>query len=205
MSTTYGYIRMSTKDQNEARQLIAMHGFPVEDKHIYVDKQSGKDLNRPQYFKLIRRLRAGDTLVIKSIGRLGRNYDEITEQWRILSKEKHVYLVVLDMPLLNTRKDAILQAHSLRILSCNCCPMWRRPSVSIFGADKLKASQQQRHAVFDLVQAQLSVLNPLIVFIVNGKTAFFLQDKLVDNLASRILLFCAGSHREKNIEFCKKR
>lgn len=104
MSTTYGYIRVSTKDQNEARQLIAMHGFPVEDKHIYLDKQSGKDFNRPQYLKLIRRLRAGDTLVIKSIDRLGRNYDEITEQWRILSKEKHVYLVVLDMPLLNTRQ-----------------------------------------------------------------------------------------------------
>ena len=104
MSTTYGYIRVSTKEQNEARQLIAMHEFPVEDKHIYLDKQSGKDFHRPQYIKLMRRLRAGDTLVIKSIDRLGRNYNEIFEQWRIITKEKQAAIVVLDMPLLDTRQ-----------------------------------------------------------------------------------------------------
>lgn len=104
MSMTYGYARVSTKDQNEARQLIAMHAFGIDDKHIFMDRQSGKDFNRPQYLRLIRRLRAGDTLVIKSIDRLGRNYNEIIEQWRIITKEKQVGIVVLDMPLLDTRQ-----------------------------------------------------------------------------------------------------
>ena len=102
-NTTYGYVRVSTKDQNEARQMIAMQEFGIDEKHIFLDKQSGKDFNRPKYQKLIRKLKKGDTLVIKSIDRLGRNYEEILEQWRILTKEKHVNIVVLDMPLLDTR------------------------------------------------------------------------------------------------------
>jgi len=101
---TYGYVRVSTKDQNEARQMIAMQEFGVDEKHILLDKQSGKDFNRPQYQKLIRRLKKNDTLVIKSIDRLGRNYDEIIEQWRIITKEKEAAIVVLDMPLLDTRQ-----------------------------------------------------------------------------------------------------
>lgn len=103
-STTYGYVRVSTKDQNEARQMIAMDEFGVARKNVYLDKQSGKDFNRPEYQRLVRRLRRGDTLVIKSIDRLGRNYDEIIEQWRILTKEKEAAIVVLDMPLLDTRQ-----------------------------------------------------------------------------------------------------
>ena len=87
-NTTYGYVRVSTKEQNEARQMIAMQEFGIDEKHIFLDKQSGKDFNRPQYQKLIRKLKKGDTLVIKSIDRLGRNYDEIIEQWRIITKEK---------------------------------------------------------------------------------------------------------------------
>lgn len=81
-----------------------MQKFGMEARHVFMDKQSGKDFNRPQYLKLVRRLHAGDILVIKSIDRLGRNYDEIVEQWRIITKEKQVYIVVLDMPLLDTRK-----------------------------------------------------------------------------------------------------
>ncbi|MBP3410510.1 MAG: recombinase family protein [Clostridia bacterium] len=105
MSTTiYGYMRVSTKEQNEARQMFAMQEFGIDEKHIFLDKQSGKDFNRPQYKKLIRKLKKGDTLVIKSIDRLGRNYDEIIEQWRIITKEKEVAIVVLDMPLLDTRQ-----------------------------------------------------------------------------------------------------
>lgn len=100
---TYGYIRVSTKEQNEARQQIALKNFPVSEKNIYMDKQSGKDFNRPQYRKMIRKLSAGDLLVVHSIDRLGRNYDEILNQWRILTKEKRVDIVVLDMPLLDTR------------------------------------------------------------------------------------------------------
>ena len=100
----YGYVRVSTKEQNEARQLLAMREFGVEENHIYVDKQSGKDFNRPKYRRLMKRLRQSDTLVIKSIDRLGRNYDEILEQWRVITKEKQAAIVVLDMPLLDTRR-----------------------------------------------------------------------------------------------------
>lgn len=103
-STTYGYVRVSTKEQNEARQMIAMREFGIDEKHIFVEKQSGKDFNRPQYKRLLRKIKVGDTLVIKSIDRLGRNYDEIIEQWRIITKEKQAAIVVLDMPLLDTRQ-----------------------------------------------------------------------------------------------------
>lgn len=101
---TYGYIRVSTKEQNEDRQLIAMREFGVPEENIILDKQSGKDFDRPGYKKLIRKLKTGDTLVIKSIDRLGRNYDEILEQWRFITKEKQAAIVVLDMPLLDTRQ-----------------------------------------------------------------------------------------------------
>ena len=100
----YGYVRVSTKDQNEARQIIAMKEFGINSKDIYVDKQSGKDFDRPQYQKLIRRLKPDDVFAVKSIDRLGRNYDDILEQWRIITKEKGAAIVVLDMPLLDTRK-----------------------------------------------------------------------------------------------------
>ena len=101
----YGYIRVSTKEQNEQRQLIAMQEFGITEKQIYMDKQSGKDFERKNYKRLARKLKNGDTLVIKSIDRLGRNYDEILEQWRIITKEKQAAIVVLDMPLLDTRQS----------------------------------------------------------------------------------------------------
>ena len=100
----YGYIRVSSRDQNEDRQLIALKEIGVPDKNIYLDKQSGKDFNRPQYKKLLRKLKKDDLLYIKSIDRLGRNYEEILQQWRILTKEKGIDIVVLDMPLLDTRR-----------------------------------------------------------------------------------------------------
>ena len=100
---TYAYIRVSSKDQNEERQIIAMLEYGVDENNMVIEKQSGKDFNRPGYKRLLKKLKPDDTLVIKSIDRLGRNYDEILEQWRILTKEKHVAIVVLDMPLLNTR------------------------------------------------------------------------------------------------------
>ena len=103
-NTTYGYVRVSSKDQNEARQVIAMRDFGVKGQHIIVEKQSGRDFNRPRYQSMLRKMKAGDTLVVKSIDRLGRNYDEIIEQWRIITKEKHAAIVVLDMPLLDTRQ-----------------------------------------------------------------------------------------------------
>ena len=100
----YGYVRVSTREQNEGRQIIAMKEFGVAAEHIVLDKQSGKDFDRPGYRRLMRKLKAGDTLVIKSIDRLGRNYEEILEQWRLLTKEKLASIVVLDMPLLDTRQ-----------------------------------------------------------------------------------------------------
>lgn len=103
-SVVYGYIRVSTKEQNEDRQLIAMQEAGVGEERIYTDKQSGKDFQRPQYQKLLKKLRPNDLLYIKSIDRLGRNYEEIQNQWRILTKEKEVDIVVLDMPLLDTRR-----------------------------------------------------------------------------------------------------
>ncbi len=95
---------MSTRDQNEDRQLIAMRELSIPEKNVFLDKQSGKDFERPQYKKLVRRLKPDDLLYIKSIDRLGRNYGEILEQWRILTKEKGIDIVVLDMPLLDTRR-----------------------------------------------------------------------------------------------------
>lgn len=100
----YGYVRVSTREQNEQRQMIAMKEYGVEEARIYTDKQSGKDFARKNYKRLLRRLKSGDTLVIKSINRLGRNYEEILEQWRCITKEKQAAIVVLDMPLLDTRQ-----------------------------------------------------------------------------------------------------
>lgn len=104
MQQVYGYIRVSTRDQNEERQVIAMREFGVPEKNMVIDKQSGKNFARPGYRRLVKKLKPADTLVIKSIDRLGRNYDDVLEQWRLLTKEKQVDIVVLDMPLLDTRK-----------------------------------------------------------------------------------------------------
>ena len=103
MSTIYGYIRVSSKDQNEDRQLLAMQELDIPEKNIFIDKQSGKDFDRPAYKRMVRRLKPGDVLYIKSIDRLGRDYEEIQVQWRVLTKDKGIDIVVLDMPLLDTR------------------------------------------------------------------------------------------------------
>ncbi len=99
----YGYVRVSSMDQNEARQMVALRELSVSEKNIYMDKQSGKDFDRPNYRKLVQRLKAGDLLYVLSIDRLGRNYEEIQHQWRMLTKEIGVDICVLDMPLLDTR------------------------------------------------------------------------------------------------------
>lgn len=105
MGKIYGYARVSSIDQNEDRQLLAMQAAGVQKENIFVDKQSGKDFDRPCYQRLLRQLKAGDLLYIKSIDRLGRNYEEIQEQWRVLTKVKGVDIVVLDMQLLDTRSS----------------------------------------------------------------------------------------------------
>ena len=101
----YGYVRVSAKDQNVERQLDAMHEAGLQDKRIFIEKQSGKDFDRPVYLRLLKKFRPGDVLFVKSIDRLGRNYNEILEQWRVITKEKEVAIVVLDMPLLDTRSN----------------------------------------------------------------------------------------------------
>ena len=119
----YGYIRVSTREQNEDRQLLAMQQFPVPMENLFMDKQSGKDFNRPGYRKMLRRLKKGDVLVIiKSIDRLGRNYEEIIGQWRVITKDKGADIVVMDMPLLDTRQgrdlmDTFIADLVLQILS----------------------------------------------------------------------------------------
>ena len=105
MGQIYGYVRVSSKEQNEARQMDAMRRSGVSDRNIYLDKCSGSNFVRTQYRRLMCKLKDGDTLIVKSIDRLGRNYEEILEQWRIITKEKHAVIVVLDMPLLDTRQS----------------------------------------------------------------------------------------------------
>ena len=111
----YGYVRVSSREQNEARQLAAMCNAGLRPEYIFADKQSGRDFDRPQYKKLLRRLRRGDTLFVQSIDRLGRNYREIIEQWQYLTSEKGVDIVVLDMPLLDTRQRDAKKARDSKI------------------------------------------------------------------------------------------
>ena len=101
----YGYVRVSTREQNASRQMIAMEEFGVSPKNIFIDKQSGKDFERPQYKKLIRKLKPNDVVVFKSIDRMGRNYDDILEQWKVITKNISADIVVIDMPILDTRKS----------------------------------------------------------------------------------------------------
>jgi len=108
MGTIYGYCRVSTREQHEDRQVIALKEMGVPEESIFMDKQSGKDFNRPQYKKLIRKLKPDDVIFIKSIDRLGRNYDEILEQWKIITKDKKADLYIIDMPLLDTRREKSL-------------------------------------------------------------------------------------------------
>ncbi len=109
MAETYGYIRVSSTDQNELRQRIALEQQGISSGHIFMDKMSGKDFQRPRYQAMLKKLRPGDQLCVTSIDRLGRNYEEILEQWRVLTKEKRVDILVLDMPLLDTRRDKIFK------------------------------------------------------------------------------------------------
>lgn len=104
MRKTYGYVRVSTKEQNESRQIITLNERNVPEENIFIDKQSGKDFHRPMYIRMLKKLKKDDVLYITSIDRLGRNYEEILEQWRILTKEKQIDIVVIDMPLLDTRR-----------------------------------------------------------------------------------------------------
>ena len=137
MASTYGYIRVSSKDQSGDRQLIAMRELSVAEKNIFMDKQSGKDFRRPQYQRMVKKLKPDDLVYVKSIDRLGRNYEEILEQWRILTREKGVDIAVLDMPLLDTRRGKDLMGTFLRDIVLQ---------VLSFVAEKERTSIRQRQA-----------------------------------------------------------
>lgn len=152
----YGYVRVSSREQNEARQLAAMCNAGIRAEYIFAEKQSGRDFERPQYKKLLRRLRRGDTLFVHSIDRLGRNYREIIEQWQYLTSEKGVDIVVLDMPLLDTRqRDAgltglFISNLVLQILSYVAqteCENIRRRQAEGIAAAKARGVAFGRHAI----------------------------------------------------------
>lgn len=147
-SAQYGYIRVSSKEQNEDRQYIAMLEFGIPEKNIVLDKQSGKNFDRPGYKRLVKKLKQGDVLAIKSIDRLGRNYDEILEQWRYLTKEKRIAIVVLDMPLLDTRQGRDLTGGLLPILFCCFSATLRKRNEPLLSSVRQRASPQPRHAVY---------------------------------------------------------
>ena len=134
----YGYIRVSSTDQCEDRQLISMQEFKIPHDNIFTDKQSGKDFNRPKYTELLRKLRKGDLLYIKSIDRLGRNYEEIQNQWRVLTKEKGVDIVVLDMELLDTRREKNLLGTFIADRCYSFCHSLHKPN------EKAYANAKQR-------------------------------------------------------------
>ena len=142
----YGYVRVSSTDQNEDRQLIALRAQGVDEKNIFIDKQSGKDFERPNYKKLVNKLKPGDLLYIISIDRLGRNYEEIQKQWRVLTKEIGIDICVLDMPMLDTRTGKILWEHSLQILCSRYYLLWHRANVKISRSARRRVSPLQRRA-----------------------------------------------------------
>ena len=145
MGNIFGYIRVSSRDQNEDRQLIALKELAIPEKNIFIDKQSGKDFKRPQYRKMIRRVRKDDLLYIKSIDRLGRNYAEILEQWRILTKDKGIDIVVLDMPLLDTRRGKDLMGTFLSDIVI--CSRKRKNKYSAKAGRRYCSGKSQRCAV----------------------------------------------------------
>ncbi len=145
--TTYSYVRVSTQEQNEACQLATMREFGVAEKNIIVEKLSGKDFNRPRYQRLVRGIGAEDVLVVKSIDRLGRNYEEILNQWGSITKKRKAAIVVLDMPLLDTRRGRDLTGMLMLTLSSSSLTMWPRRNGKISANGKPRALRRQRPGV----------------------------------------------------------
>lgn len=143
MGKKYGYVRVSTREQHEERQLFSMQENGVAKENIFMDKQSGSSFARPGYLRMMKKLRPGDILYLHSIDRLGRNYEEILQQWQIITKEKKVDVVVLDMPLLNTgKRNRTSPGHSSRIWSCRSSAMSLRPNGTTSASGRPRASRQ---------------------------------------------------------------
>lgn len=167
----YGYVRVSTREQNEDRQMIAMQEQQVPEKNILLDKQSGKDFDRPMYQHMLRIIKPGDLLYIKSIDRLGRNYEEIQEQWRLLIKEKGIDICVIDMPLLDTRRGKDLVGPSSRISSCRCFPLWQKMRGRISGSVRRRELPLPRPGACGAGESLPHFLRTLITGIGSGSRA----------------------------------
>ena len=146
--TMYGYARVSSKDQNLNRQLDALSAVGVSEESVFVDYLSGRNFDRPGYQSLVERLQPGDVLVVKSIDRLGRNYDEILGQWRLLTKQRSIDIVVLDMPLLDTRSASGhgVTESSSRTLCWNCSATWRTLSATASASARRRESRRRVRA-----------------------------------------------------------
>lgn len=186
----YGYIRVSSKEQNEARQLDALHKQGIEDSNIYIDKQSGKDFNRPKYKMLYRKLKKGDVLYIKSIDRMGRNYDEIIQEWRRITRFREADIVVLDMPLLDTRRGKDLMGTFLSDIVLQ---------VLSFVAENERTNIRQRQAEGIAAAKARGVKfgRPLIPFDYPLHKVWY--GYFVDNIS-----FCISSQNEEYCENCKE-
>lgn len=139
MSQTYDYIQVSTRDQNEDRQLVALPAYPIPKKNLFLDKQNSKDFERPAYKRLLKKLKPGDLLIVGSVDRLGRNYDEILEQWRVITKEIRADIRVLDMPLLDTSVHRDLTGTLIADIVLQLfCPMWPRANGKTSGSGRRK-------------------------------------------------------------------
>lgn len=149
-SKVYGYIRVSTREQNIERQMISLLDAGVNQKDIYIDKQSGKNFQRPAYKKMMRRVREGDLVIVKSIDRLGRNYQEIMEQWRIITKEKKADICIQDILYWTQPRQRICLAPSLVMLSCNYFLLWQKMSVIISARDKPRELLLRKQEASDL-------------------------------------------------------
>ena len=186
---TYGYARVSTQVQNEGRQLIALRDFGVLEENIIVEKQSGKDFERPLYQGLIAMLQPRDVLVVQSIDRLGRNYTEILDQWRMITKERKAAIVVLDMPLLDTREG--------RDLTSSCSAMWPRQSGRISASGRRRGSRRPKSAASSLGASAWSSrrISPRLRGC--GRAAAFRPDARPGSWGSPTRPFCAG---QKNFQ-----
>ncbi len=185
----YGYVRVSAVDQNEARQMLEMQGLGLDEQNIFIDKQSGKDFNRPSYMNMLTKLQKGDLLYVKAIDRLGRNYREIQDQWRILTKEMEVDIMVIDMPLLDTRQykdlmgtfiaDIVLQV--LSFVSEN-----ERNNIRKRQEEGIKAAKQRGVAFGRPVKPIPDNFEELIRLWRNGQTT---PDKIAEELSMSTATF----------------
>lgn len=185
MGNLYGYIRVSTRDQNEDRQILALKELSIPEKNLFIDKQSGKDFERPQYRKMVRKLKKDDLLYIKSIDRLGRNYSEILEQWRILTKEKGIDIVVLDMPLLDTRRGKDLMGTFLSDIVLQVLSFVAENERTNIRQRRQKELPLPKQEGFASVDPQRLCQKTSIIYISNGKTA---------KSPAQPLQSCAGCH-----------